>query len=120
MTDCEQRSKIARISSLHHWQPEQPHGLQNGDEAADDEGHAIEVSDALAGQVEGPAEQAGEHKHSRHSKDMLEPEDQSLSKGQPVIDTDVERSSARCYGHRHLRIFQMQPGRGLWQKSTRG
>lgn len=81
LTDGGQRSKIADTSSLHDGDPEQPYGLQNCDEATDDEGHAIEISDAVRGQVERSAEQTRKHKHSAHSKGMLQPWDQSLSKG---------------------------------------
>src|ERR1700739_1557549 len=112
MTDCKQRCKIARISSLHHGEPEQPNGLENGDEAADDEAHAVEISDAFRGQVERSAEQAREHKHSGHSKDMLQPQDQSLSKGQPVIDTYIERTGVRSYRHRQIRPFETEISKG--------
>jgi hypothetical protein len=52
---------------------------------------------------------------------MLEPEDQSLSKRQPVIDTNIERTGVRRYGHGHIRLFETEISKeGLWQKPTSG
>ena len=75
--------------------------MQNCDEAADHESHAIEIGDLLGAKIEGAAQDAGKNEHPRHAEDILHTQDQQLIVGQPFINADVEDLFGRLFRVRH-------------------
>src|ERR1700758_5551795 len=90
MANRQQGREASGIGALRDRQPQQPHRLQNRDDAADDEGHPVDIGDLLSWEMEGAAENAGKHEHPRHAEDILQTEKQKLRRWQLFVDADLE------------------------------
>ena len=58
--------------------------------AANSEGHAVEIGDLLRRQIERAPQDAGKDEHAGHAEDVLQAEDQELAEGQLLVDADIE------------------------------
>ena len=90
MTDREQAREASRIGALDDRQPQQQRRLQDGDEAADQKGHAVEISDLFRREIEGAAQNAGKHEHPGHAENILQSQNKQLIVRQPFVDADIE------------------------------
>jgi hypothetical protein len=95
MPDRQQAGETPRVRTLDDRQSQQQRRLQNRDQPANHERHAIEIGDLRGGEVERAAQNSGKNKHPRHAENILQPQDQQLIVGQPCVDADVENFFAR-------------------------
>ena len=105
MPDREQRGEASGIGPLRNRQPQQQHRLEDGDEAADQERHAVEIGDLLRRKIERSSQYAGKYEHPRHAENVLQSEDQKLIIGQAFIDADVEDFLGRRFPGLHVFAF---------------